>query len=111
MFKNNEEREVLSKINSKKKAETFSATVISAMIYECETWAPTAAEHRKLETTVTAMERTMPELTFKNRIETRKIQGEPNHRKAGEISLRSRTALQGSKVPKSKKIEKNGTKS
>ncbi|KIH50596.1 hypothetical protein ANCDUO_19322 [Ancylostoma duodenale] len=52
-LKLNEEKEVLlSKIDPKRKEEIFNTTVLSAMIYECETWAPTRDEERRLETTV-----------------------------------------------------------
>ncbi|KIH60265.1 hypothetical protein ANCDUO_09491 [Ancylostoma duodenale] len=64
-LKFNEEKEVLlSKIAPKRKAEIFNTTVLSAMIYGCETWAPTRDERRRLETTARAMESAMLSITL-----------------------------------------------
>ncbi|EYC17888.1 hypothetical protein Y032_0029g1939 [Ancylostoma ceylanicum] len=73
-LKFNEEKEVLlSKIDPKRNAEIFNTTVLPAMIYGCETWAPTKVEERKLETTVRAMERAMLRISLRDRTTNEEI--------------------------------------
>ena len=80
-LKFNQEREVLkSDLDQKRKAEIFNSTVIPAMIYGSETWATTAAEERKLEVTVRAMERSVLGISLRQRVPNEEIRRQSGFR-------------------------------
>ena len=73
-MKFNELKEIWqSTLEARRKAEIFNSAVLPAMLYGSETWSTTAAEVRKLEVTVRAMERRMLGISLRDHIPNEEI--------------------------------------